>query len=425
KTAAAIVAVLSLVPTLAILVAVARRIEWALLLALLLIHMTFRNGIAFRAFSETPFIAFSFAALVVMALALQSKGAGSWPWRALLLGLAAGALAACAALTRHVGLVLIPALGLMGLFGPAVHQAGLLKPRIASLAGLAVGAGLPLGLWLARYWIAGVSYFGPERPPSRRTIVEVFGLAAQGIYIDAALPLLAIIAALLGYHFLKRHEQPGPRSFALAIVLGATCFALFHEAGTAASHAMYRLDNPPEGRQFFPGYAALLLIAAALFSLARPPESGPRWRWPIIVVAALPIVGGPLLAASVAHDLTPVYSHVDRWIAANTSPDDLVIGWRAWTVRHHTGRPVLQSGMVTEPSVYDGAAVARFLERFGSHFPEAWLLVPVGRRDAERAPASYREAGLDLEQVAELDVTGVYHFRGVETIRVYRVTGRR
>jgi len=423
QAAAAIVAVVSLTGILALLMMVARRIEWGILLGLLLTYMTFRHGIAFRAFSETPFMALSFAALIVMALSLQAPPPGSWRSRGVFLALLAGSLAAMAALTRHIGFMLIPSLGLMALFAPLSSEEHRLKTRLATLAAAAVGAGLPLVTWFARYSAAGVSYFGPDRPPSPYTIAELFSRAANGIYIDAMLPLLVIAACVLGYHLSRDDDASGWRPFVLTLAIGATLFAIFHEAGTIASHATIRMDNPPEGRQFFPGYAVLLLIAAALISLARPPESLRGWRWAIVAVVALPVLGGPLVAASRAHDLTPVFSEVDRWVQSNTGRDDLVIGWRAWSVRYYTGRPVLQSGMVTEPSVYDGPAVAEFLERFGSKFTGAWLLVPVGRPDADQAVRSYEDAGLHLEEVAELDVSGVYHYRGIETILVYRVSG--
>ncbi|MFO8080385.1 MAG: hypothetical protein R6V07_08775 [Armatimonadota bacterium] len=423
--AAWLIAVVSLVATLALLTAVCRRIEWALLLGLAFIFMTFNQGIAFRAFSETPFMALSFGALVAMALALQGPSANYRRARVLWLAILAGVLVAAAALTRHIGIVLIPALGLVCLFGPVSHGANRLKLRATAVVGLAIGVGLPLGLWLTRQWMLGVSFFGPERPPSRFTVMELLRRAGQGISADAAVMLLLIAAALLGYHLLQRDEAAGWRPFAVALAAGAVLFALLHEAGTIASHAMVRMDNPPEARQFFPGYAALLVATAALLSLARPPDGVLRRRWPILAVVGLPIVFGPLVAGSLAHDLTPERTRVDEWVALSTASDDLVIGWRAWNVRYHTGRPVLQSGMVTEPSVYRGPAVADFLERFGHHFGGAWLVVSPDTTGVDGVRASYEEAGLELEQVAELDVAGVYHYQDARLMRIYRVTGWR
>lgn len=423
--AAWLIAVVSLVVTVALLTAVCRRVEWALLLGLAFIYMTFSQGIAFRAFSETPFMALSFGALVAMALALQAPPATFRRSRTLRLAILAGVLAAAAALTRHIGIVIIPAVGLVCLFGPVSHAAHRLKLRATAVAGLAIGAGLPLGLWLTRQWMLGVSFFGPERPPSRYTVMELLRRSGHGIYADATVLLLLIAAALLGYHLLQRDEAVGRRHFAVALAAGAVLFALFHEAGTIASHAMVRMDNPPESRQFFPGYAALLVATAALLSLARPPDGALRRRWPLLAVVALPIAVGPLVAGSLAHDLTPERTEVDQWVALNTAPDDLVIGWRAWNVRYHTGRPVLQSGMVTEPTTEHGPDVADFLRRFGHHFTGAWLVVSPDTTDVDGVRASYEEAGLELEKVAEVDVTGVYHYPGADTMQIYRVSGPR
>jgi hypothetical protein len=420
-----LVAVASYVVVLWLLAAVSRRLPWGVLLALVFVQMMFAHGLAFRAFSETPFMAFSFASLAALALTLQGPTRNGWRSRTIWPALLAGGLAAAAALTRHIGLVLLPALGLVCLFGPLGAAAHRVKTRATAVVGLAVGAGLPLGLWFARHWMLGGSYFGPERPPSAWSVQELLRRAGQGIYIDATMPLLVIAAATLGYHLLQRDERASWRSFAVALAAGAVLFAIFHEVGTLASHGMYRLDNPPEGRQFFPGYAALLVAGAALISLARPPEQALRRRWALIAVVSLPILIGPLFAGAAALDLSPSRTAVDEWVEQNTSPDDLIIGWRAWTVRYFTGRPVLQGGMVTEPSVYSGGSVAEFLERFGSEFTGAYLLVPEGRRDARRAARTYSEAGLKLEQVAQVDIRDVRHYRGVSTFRIYRVTGWR
>ncbi|MGI5817813.1 MAG: hypothetical protein ACOX9R_06915 [Armatimonadota bacterium] len=420
-----LIAVLSQIALLWLLVAVSRRVEWGLLVGLLFVYMMFVHGIAFRAFSETPFIALVFGALVAMALALQGGGPEGGRSRALWLGLLAGVLAAAAALTRHIGVALIPTLGLLAVVGPLRHQVRAWRVRATALASMVVGSALPLGLWFARHAMLGSSVFGPDRPPSEFTLYELLMRLGHGVYMDASTPLLVLATAVLGYHLLDRDGGDGRRAFALSLAGAALLYAVLHEAGTVASHAMYRMDNPPEGRQFFPGYVALLLILAALLSLARPPERVLRRRWPILAVLVIPLATGTLIAGSVSHDLTPVRSAVDEWVEANTAPDDLIIGWRAWPVRFHTGRPVLQSGMVSEPSVYDGPAVASFLQRFGSHFGGAWLLVPEASHDEGEVIADFRAAGLELERAAELNVAGLRHYRGVETIAAYRLTGWR
>lgn len=418
------VAVASHAALLWLLTAVARRIEWGLLLGLLLIHLTFWHGIAFRAFSEMPFIAFTFGALVAMALALQGGAPPSRRSRAVWLALAAGVLAAAAALTRHIGLLLIPALGLMALAGPIRARGNALRTRATALASMIAGAGIPLGLWALRHASLGSRFLGPHRPASHRDLSEVLLRFAQSAYSDVGMLLLVFAAIAVGYHLLERDERAGWHAFALCLAGGALTYAALHEVGTIASHTVYRMDNPPEGRHFFPGYAALLLAACAFISLMRPPGGVLRRRWPIVALLALPILAGPLVAGTMAHDLTPARTVVEEWIAAHTGPDDLVIGWRVWPVRFHTGRPVLQSGMVTEPPIHDGAAVARFLSRFGAHFTGAWLLIPAGRNDSEQALASYRDAGLKPQKVAELDVTGVRQYQGAGTIEVYRLNGR-
>lgn len=410
---------------LALLIAVAQRVEWALLLGLLLVYVTFRPGIAFRAFSETPFMAFTFAALVTMALAMQGEPPRSWRSRTVWLAVLAGLLAGAAALTRHIGFMVPAALGVTGLIGPIRERTEALRVRVASLVAMAVGAGLPLGLWFARYAVLGGSVFGPERPPSNRTLAELMLRLGSWAYLETGVLVLVLAALAIGYHLLEREDTRGWRAFSLSLAGAAVVYAVLHEAGTVASHTSFRMDNPPEWRQFFPGYAVLLVAIAALLSRAKPPEGALRRRWPILALLALPIVLGPLVAGSIADDLTPERNEVDEWVARNTSPDDLIIGWRAWPVRFHTGRPVLQSGMVTEPSVYRAPLVAEFLERFGDHFTGAWLVVPLGRVEPAEVRADYERAGLHLEQVGELSTEGVYHYRGVGIMRVYRVTGWR
>jgi hypothetical protein len=164
------------------------------------------------------------------------------------------------------------------------------------------------------------------------------------------------------------------------------------------TYFLFQIDEPPTKRYFFPAYICVLLAALAMMSRAKIPQRVIARRWEILAVLAAPVVIGPMFAEAVSTDVTPDYTAVDAWVEKNTDPNDLLIADEAWSLRFYTGRPVLESGQVAAPPIWDGEKVAEFLRRFGDRFGDVYLL-PRGEGEASKAIARYRAAGLTVERV--------------------------
>jgi len=399
------------------------RAEWGLLGAVAGIYLIFVCGMAFRAWSEGPYSALMIGSLVCLAAAVASGDGHRAAW----LGLGAGALAGGAAMCRYPGIVIIPALGLAALVAPLRRDNAQAIRRSAVLP-MVGGAALIVGPWIARnLWLTGVA-FGPQRPPSERPLMSIISALGASVYLDFGAVLLALLFAAVGYHALRTDnpecEGDAPdRSFLTTLALAALLCAAAHVAIVLLAHILWQVDEPPDKRHFFPAYLCALLAGLALIAMARPPEGALRRRWPIVLLLALPLVIGPMMAGMASRDVTPQRTALEDWVEATTGDEDLIIGHRAWPVRFYTGRPVLQSGQATDPSVYDGARVAAFLRRFGGRFGAAYLLLPDLIPKAERRSIldGYEQAGLQVQETA--DVPTREHDGPREFVmRVYRVS---
>lgn len=419
--AAWIVAVLGCTAALVLLVCWLPRAEWGLLGAVGFIYLVFVCGVAFRAWSEPAYSALMLGALVCLAMALSRQRAR----HAFGPAFAAGLLAGGAVMFRYPGIALVPALALTALVAPVAGPRRLRVRVVGVLAPLA-GAALVVGPWVARNLALTGTAFGPERPASTRALTDILAALGGSVYLDFGALLLALLFAAVGYHATRPGDDadgpPPDRAFLRTLAIAALLAAGAQLALTLLTHVLFQVDEPPNTRYFFPSYLCVLLAGLALIGPARPPAGALRRRWPAVALLALPLVLGPVLAERAARDATPRRTALEAWVEVNTAPSALIIGHRAWPVRFYTGRPVLQSGQVADPSVYHGPEVARFLRRFGEHFDGVFLLLPDTIPEGERATilGGYRAAGLTMDETA--DVPTRAHDRPRElVVGVYRV----
>lgn len=326
---------------------------------------------------------------------------------------------------RYPGMALVPALALAALVAPVVGPRRR-HVRTATVLAVVAGAVLVVGPWVARNLALTGTPFGPPRPPSERALADILAALGGSVYLHLGGLLLALLFAAVGYHTARRADDgPDPqpnRTFLWSVAIAALLCAAAQLALTLLTHMLYQVDEPPNQRYFFPSYLCILMAGLALIGMARAPVGALRRRWPVIGLLALPLVVAPLMAERASTDVTPRRTAVEAWVETNTAPTALIIGHRAWPVRFYTGRPVLQSGQVVDPSVYDGARVAAFLRRFGDRFDGVFLLLPDTIPGGERAAIldSYRRAGLIVQETA--DVPTRAHDREAELVMgVYRV----
>lgn len=427
-----------------------RRPALAIAGILAFIHLAFLSGVPFRAWSESTYVPLMFGALVCMAAATASTSARRAGW----LGLLAGALAGGAMLSRYVGAAIAPALAGVALMAPGSEQEeeGVRRNAIVAAMGGMAAVVIP---WLVRNIVVNGRLFGPARPPNMRPIREIVFYAGASVYYDLGPILLALIFAVVGYHLVRggngEDDQPGRdggrplqtarktangddggagisavedlhhRVFSEGLASGALVCAVSQVALILLTFLLFQIDEPPTKRYFFPAWACVLLAGLALLSRARLPERVLSARWGLVLALAAPIVIGPIFAGSVATDVTPARTELDRWIEQNTQPNDLIISERAWPIRFHTGRPVLEAGQVAITPISEGEAVAGVLERIGPQAGEVYVL-PRGEEEARRVVASYRAAGLKVEKVATVETRSPDRSaRGVYEQVVYRV----
>jgi hypothetical protein len=386
-------------------------------LVLAFIYLYFDSGVAFRAWSEVPYLPIIFGSMLCMSSAI----AGASARRSLMLGIAAGALAGAAALTRHMGLAMVPTLGLVVLLAPEAYdeETGELSDhRWRASLGAAIGLAVVLIPWLIRNLVMNGQLFGISRPPSERTLSELAFWVGAMLYLDLGPILLGLIFAAAGYHLKKRREGTRRETFTSSVMISGLSSAAIHAALILTVHLLFQLDEPPTRRFFFPVFASLLLAAAALLARAEPPKVLSGKRALIVMALAAPIVLGPVFSNSVVTDVTPRSTSIDRWIIENTEADDLIVANRGWAIRFHTGRPVLQSGMVADPPMTDGEKVADFIERFSDRFGDVYVVVEAGDPGLL---IKWDAAGITTERVASFE--SAYHLykrSGSRTVEIHR-----
>lgn len=384
------------------------------------IHIAFLAGTPFRAWSEGPYMPLMLGSLVAISLAVSAAGRR----RAWTLGLLAGALAGLAVLTRYTGFAIVPALiaAAVLLGSDEEEEAGGASRRWGAVIASLIGLIAVVTPWLIRNLLLNGRLMGPERPPGERPISELLTWTGFSIYADFGAVLLALIFAAIGYHALRPREgENGERTdFLAALASAGVVCGLAHIALTLLTFMLWEIDEPPTKRYFLPAYLSTLMAGLAVMSRATLPENVLARRGELIAVLALPLIVAPIFVGAAARDVTPPYTELDRWIEANTAEDDLIVGRRAWPIRFHTGRPVLQGGQVADPPISDGQLVASFLERFGDHFGDAYLIVDADSSDLVVGP--WRRARVDTEWVTTL-VTAPHDYREQpqREVAIYRV----
>jgi len=357
-----------------------------------------------------------------MAAATASVSARRAGW----MGLAAGALAGGAMLTRYAGLAIAPALAGITLMAPYNEDE---EPGVRRNSLLAAAAGMALVVipWLARNVMLNGRLFGPARPPSARPPAEVLRWIGLSFYYDLAAILMALLFAFIGYHLLRRRDTAEGRRewvFSGGLSWGALLCAASQVGLILITYLLFQIDEPPTKRYFFPAYTCILLAGLAILSRAEIPEGVLRKRWGMIVAVAALFAIGPIFAGTASTNVTPPNTALDAWIGQNTQPNDLIIADRAWSVRFLTGRPVLEAGQVAATPISEGKQVAAALERFSEHFGDVYVMPRPGE-ETDKVLASYPAAGLRLEEVATVATRG-YNFRRSRRYEqtIYRITRR-
>ncbi len=211
--------------------------------------------------------------------------------------------------------------------------------------------------------------------------------------------------------------------FSGGLASGALICALSQIALILVTYLLFQVDEPPTKRYFFPAYTCVLLAGLALFQRARLPERVLSERWGLVLALAAPIVIGPIFAGSVATEVTPRETQLDRWVEENTQPDDLIIADRGWPIRFHTGRPVLEAGQVAATPITEGERVAEVLERAADRVGDVYVM-PQGEEETRKVLASYAAAGLRVEKVATVEtLSHARRGQGKYEQPVYRVAG--
>lgn len=386
------------------------------------IHLAFLAGVPFRAWSESVFVPLMLASLVCMAAATASVSARRAGW----LGLAAGALAGGAMLTRYAGMAIAPALAGITLMAPYSEDE---EPGVRRNSLLAAAGGMALVVipWLVRNVVLNGSLFGPSRPPSSRPLKEILFWIGLPFYYDLAAVLLALLFAFVGYHLLRHDDTPEGRRhqvFSGSLSSGALICAISQVGFILLTYLLFQIDEPPTKRYFFPAYACVLLSGLAILSRAQLPKGVLRQRWGVIAVLAVPFVIGPFFAGPASTNVSPMPSALDAWVEQNTQPDDLIIADRAWSLRFLTGRKVLEAGQVAATPITEAEAVAAALQRFGGRFDDIYVM-PWPGEEERRVLASYPAAGLELEEIATIETRG-YDLRRRDMYEqtIYRVRRR-
>ncbi len=386
------------------------------------IHLSFLAGAPFRVWSESVFVPLMLGSLACMAAATASASARRAGW----LGLAAGALAGGAMLTRYAGLAIAPALAGITLMAPynEDEEPGVRRNSLLAAAGGMAAVVIP---WLVRNVMLNGRLFGPARPPNARPLANILYPMGMLFYYDLAAILLALLFAFACYHLLRRNETAEGRrewAFSGGLAWGALLCALSQMGLILITYLFFQIDEPPTKRYFFPAYTCILLAGLAILSRAEIPEGVLRKRWGAIVPLAALFAIGPIFAGAASTNVTPPHTALDAWIEQNTQPSDLIIADRAWSIRFLTGRPVLEAGQVAATPISEGKQVAAALERFREHFDDVYVMPRPGE-ETDKVLASYPAAGLRLEEVATVATRG-YNFRrsGLYEQVIYKVTRR-
>ncbi|HEY3397955.1 MAG TPA: hypothetical protein VGM19_09895 [Armatimonadota bacterium] len=404
--ATSLVSLLSHTAVVVLLLVLLRRPEWALLGLIVWLQLIWGCGVARMAMSEAPCFPLAVGALIACGFAPGGS-------RSRLLGMSAlaGVLGGSAALTRWVGISVVPAFLLGGVLLAVLYRRdrGLRTQALVAGGGAALVSALIVLLWLARNHLLNGSLLGPVRPPSELTLApvlrELLSNLSAGAFLPMALPLLLGLALAPSNRDLvpPGEEQSRRRVHLESSVILLSVWAFVYLALVLWQQTTTKMD--PLGPRFlFAGYGAVLLVA--LLTLEAKCQVAPRHVRRLQLAACLlaPVLLLPGVGRALAYRPDPP-NPTFEWVARHTPPDALLIGHKIWDFRPATGRTVLESGEFYEGApALEGPPVAAFLRKHGDAFPNAYLIVR--EPDYAAARESFAAAGITLRIVHE-DYTAI------------------
>jgi hypothetical protein len=394
-----------------LLVCVLRRQKWMLLGVILWLWLIYDLGVIKFAWSEGPFMSLVAGAVVVWGLALRA----SWP-RALALASLAGALAGTAALTRYLGLALVPAFVVSGVLVRTLARADRSHSRNAVLWGLwaATVAVAVFGLWVWRNYAVNGTLLGPERAPGQYTYVHSLARLVWYLSRHGLAMLLPLLIALTGA---DPNEVPANgangldvRRLSLSSSSVLACvWSIIYTVLLVWQEAQVQIDAV-NGRLLFPAFAGILLAGLLYGEATRHLRTAQLRQLRFVALAVAPLLlvpglrelsdvgsttknarGSPVPMSMFATDT------IIDWVCRNTPRDSLLIGERLDLLRYKTGRVELSSRnyYLQQNRTLNSRMVLIFLHRHGGRFRNVYIVVANG--DLPHVRVSFAEAGILLE----------------------------
>lgn len=236
------------------------------------------------AWTEPLFVALALIALISLNRYITRSG----PYALILFVIAA----ALAAVTRYIGIILIP----VGVLVYLLFARNRWAARLATALGIILAAALPLALVLARNWMVSGALMGPRHPP---TISLLYNIASTArvlagwflpsslsddgfvVLIGVLLIQLILVAVFLAY---TRRQEPGQSAFRLYVptvlyIVGYVAFLLYTTTTTNL--------NAVDDRYLIPIFVPLLMIVFGCLNVILEAAQARIGRTTANVVAAL------------------------------------------------------------------------------------------------------------------------------------------
>lgn len=202
---------------------------------------------------------------------------------------------ALAALTRYVGVVLIP----IGLLVYLAYSQGRWATRLATALALAGVAFLPLAAFLARNWLVSGSLMGSRHPPSLTLLQNVAATArvAGGWFLPASLAddgfvvlIIVLMAQLLGAAIILAYPKiRETRDSVLHLNLPVVLFIIGYVAFLIASALSTTLDAISD-RLLIPIFIPLMIVVFGSASVVLTSLESKLSRTALGLVTALAVV---------------------------------------------------------------------------------------------------------------------------------------
>ena len=403
--------------------------ELGVLATALWVILVSRWSISLYAWSDPPFIAFSLLSLLVMMKSLRKEEHLVYYFAL------AGLLSGLAASTRLIGGTLLPC-GILAAILSAFRSDRDRKRlwcAVKLTAALLIGFIVPMSTWMIYNRVMAGYFMKALRIPSETSLFTNVATMAKGIFFDLwpvfALTLMTYLLVcgfslkgFLSYFPAKGRLSEELRKDMLLIMscwIICYCGLLIVIASIVDIYDMRYLNT----RLFVPVYPFLIVILSAVayltYSSRFKASRIPRVIYTTFFLIALLLAGKHLLWEV---ELTKKYDfgsyELYQWIAKETEPDDLFVGYEAWHICFYTGRPVLESGYPEMPRLTPEAVTA-FLKRFEADYNNAYyvLIMEKGERFSPKDLRLYSRAGFDLRPCGVFDS----YLKEVEVYRIVRI----